>query len=248
MKLFALLVSTISMVHAFPGMSGLMSDLHKRQSDSSNQLIGDLVGKPDNELSKTGTIIKKLLQGSAFPEDLSDAYDSVPDKNSDKCKADTCCIWKHIADDMKSKMVETGGKCNNLARQSIRMGFHDAATWSLSTGKDGGADGSLVLARECYDRPANTPMISGCDQMKAWFDTYKSFGVSMADLIQMAGKTQHGGAFISIVMLLMCINWMISLSSKRCHSHLPLRTASPLFRWPQRQPQAIAGWPSPVRD
>lgn len=194
MKLSTLFVSAMPIVHAFPGMGSLMSDVHRRQGDNSNLLIGDLVGKPDNELSSTGALIKKLLQGSAFPEDLLTTYKSVPEKNSAECKADTCCIWKHIADDMKSKMVGTAGRCNNLARQSVRMGFHDAATWSLSTGKTGGADGSLVLARECYDRPINKAMTSGCDQMNQWFDTYKSFGISMADLIQMAGRLQLGSA------------------------------------------------------
>ncbi|TQV90810.1 hypothetical protein V2A60_002491 [Cordyceps javanica] len=184
-----LATTVLTVAHAFPNMAGLASHLARQAAaDSSVQLIGDLDGKPDSELSGTGSAIKSILQRTASPEDLTTSYDSVADKDSDECRQDTCCIWKHIADDMASQMVGTAGRCNGLARQSIRMGFHDAATWSLLTGKGGGADGSLVLARECYERPVNAAMKGGCDQMQTWYDTYKSYNVSMADLIQMAAN------------------------------------------------------------
>lgn len=187
MKATLVIFSAISMANAFPGMSELRHVSRAQDEDNTKKLPGDLEGQDESTMSETGKLIKNILQGNENPQDLTTAYSSVPDQNSAECKADKCCIWKHIADEMKSKMTGDAGRCNNLARQCIRMGFHDAATWSLNTGKDGGADGSLVLARECFDRKINNGLTDGCNQMQAWFDTYKSFGVSMADLIQMGG-------------------------------------------------------------
>lgn len=189
MKSLLLCYAAISVVQAFPGMADLAKNLAARQQpDNSSQLLGDLVDKPDSSLSPTGSLIKKLLTGAENPEDFTTSYTSVPDIRSAACKADTCCVWKHIADEMKSKMVTRDGQCNGLARSCVRMGFHDAATWSLKTGPGGGADGSLVLARECYDRSVNRAMIPACIQMQMWYDRYRRYGVSMADLIQMGGK------------------------------------------------------------
>ncbi|KAJ3498026.1 hypothetical protein NLG97_g1447 [Lecanicillium saksenae] len=180
-----LLLSAVS-AHGFRGMANLRSRALEVQDQDSPVLIGDLATLADDRLSSTGNTIKDILAGRALSEELFDHYSSVPDRDSPECKADTCCIWKHIADEMNAKMKGTAGRCNNLARQAVRMGFHDAATWSTGTGTAGGADGSLVLAHECYDRPINKGMESGCDQMQEWFDKYKSYGISMADLIQMA--------------------------------------------------------------
>ncbi|KID79397.1 Peroxidase [Metarhizium brunneum] len=188
MKATLVIFSAISMANAFPGMSELRHVSRAQDEDNTKKLPGDLEGQDESTMSETGKLIKNILQGNENPQDLTTAYSSVPDQNSAECKADKCCIWKHIADEMKSKMTGDAGRCNNLARQCIRMGFHDAATWSLNTGKDGGADGSLVLARECFDRKVNNGVTDGCNQMQAWFDTYKSFGVSMADLIQMGAN------------------------------------------------------------
>ncbi|KAG8406913.1 hypothetical protein J3459_018550 [Metarhizium acridum] len=188
MKAALVILSAISMANAFPGMSDFRHVPRAQDEENTKKLPGDLEGQDESTMSETGKLIKNILQGNETPQDLTTAYSSVPDQNSAECKADKCCIWKHIADEMKSKMTGDAGRCNNLARQCIRMGFHDAATWSLDTGKDGGADGSLVLARECFDRQVNNGVTDGCNQMQAWFDTYKSFGVSMADLIQMGAN------------------------------------------------------------
>ncbi|KAK2591721.1 hypothetical protein QQS21_010575 [Conoideocrella luteorostrata] len=193
MKATISLLAAIPMAYAFPGMSGLMSELGKRQSDNSNLLIGDLVDRPIVDLSETGNTIRNILQGTEDPQDHSNSYSCPPAMDTRECAEDTCCIWKHIAIEMQSKMSEHG-QCNDFARQAIRMGFHDAAAWSLGTGKDGGADGSLILARECYTRGDNTALRSGCDQVQEWYDRYKSHGVSMADLIQMAGKSKKNMA------------------------------------------------------
>lgn len=76
-------------------------------------------------------------------------------------------------------------QCNNLARAAIRLGFHDAGTWSselAAQGKDfGGADGSLVLSGSEIGRAENRGLQQVAAQMLIW---QKKFGVSMADLIQ----------------------------------------------------------------
>lgn len=185
-------VSYLAAASAFPGMRGLVERLSNAEEDVNTKIFpGDLEGQDEAKLSPTGKAIRDILQGNGNPEDLTTAYHSVPNMNSAACRADKCCIWKHIADEMKSMMLGDAGRCNNLARQCVRMGFHDSSTWSLNTGKGGGADGSLVLARECYDRPINNGLQSGCNQMQIWYNKYKYYGISMADLIQMGGKLQH---------------------------------------------------------
>ncbi|KAM4061236.1 peroxidase domain-containing protein [Hirsutella rhossiliensis] len=188
MKATALLLLAGNLAHGFSGMRDLKARAASLESRGTNEMIGDLVNLPDNRLTKTGADIKALLTGGQNPEELTDRYDKVPDKDSPKCKADTCCIWKHIADDMRSKMVGSARRCNDLARGCIRLGFHDAATWSKNTGPGGGSDGSIVLARECYDREINKGLEPTCDQMTAWHNQYKKYNVGMADLIQFAAN------------------------------------------------------------
>lgn len=189
MKPTLVILSAVSMAYAFAGMPDLLKNLPRGQDDVNiHKLPGDLEGQDDRKLSNTGSLIKRILEGRENPEDRTTSYTSVPGRNSAACRRDKCCIWKHIADEMRSKMVGGAGRCNNLARQAVRMGFHDAAAWSLNTGRGGGADGSLVLARECYNRKDNAGMKLGCDQMQAWYNTYRPYGISMADLIQMGGK------------------------------------------------------------
>jgi hypothetical protein len=110
----------------------------------------------------------------------------VPAIDSDDCAKDTCCVWRHIADEMKDAMAGSAGRCNTMARTAIRMAFHDAGTWSKSTGKGGGADGSIVLAGECEERKGNRGLQDICAQMRVWHAKYAQYGVSMADLVQMS--------------------------------------------------------------
>ncbi|KAG8405908.1 hypothetical protein J3459_020093 [Metarhizium acridum] len=94
---------------------------------------------------KTGKSTNNLLTGKGEPQDLSSSYGTVPARNSDACRKDSCCIWKHIADKIHDSMVE-GKACNGVARGAIRLGFQNAGSRSKSTGKAGGADGSVILA------------------------------------------------------------------------------------------------------
>lgn len=178
-----------SSVLAYPGMADTLEEIRKTEIESrtSDILIGDLAQLSDSELTPTGKAIKEILQGKGSPQDMS-KYNSVPAPGSDECNKDTCCIWKHIADEMRDAMVGTAGRCNNFARAAIRIGFHDAGTWSKSTGDHGGADGSVVLANECEDRHENSGLGEVCSLIRDWYAKYEQYGIGMADLIQMAAN------------------------------------------------------------
>lgn len=80
------------------------------------------------------------------------------------------------------------GRCTGLARGAVRLGFHDAAGFSKATGPLGGADGSIILAAEEMTRVDNNGLQEIVAQTKAWYDKYKSFGVTVADMIQMGAN------------------------------------------------------------
>jgi hypothetical protein len=179
----------VNLVTAYPGMGKQLEDIQnaaqKRQA-TSQELIGDLETLADEDLTPTGAIIKGILLGTE-PVIVHDPNEQPvpPALGSEECSADTCCVWKHIAEEMEANMVGNALRCNALARASVRLGFHDAGTWSRSTGRGGGADGSIVLARECEDRPEdNKGLEEVCSQMRVWHDRWKGYGISMADLIQ----------------------------------------------------------------
>lgn len=187
----ATLLAGVETTLAYPGMGDQLAglhNLHERQLPTP-ELIGDLLTLSDDELTPLAADIKLILTNKAPGQDFNTKYESpVPAKGSEACAQDTCCIWKHIADEMAASMVGSALRCNNLARASVRLGFHDAGAWSKSTGPHGGADGSIVLARECEDRTDNNGLQAVCAQMRAWHQQWKPYGVSMADLIQMAAN------------------------------------------------------------
>ncbi|KAF6812359.1 ligninase h2 precursor [Colletotrichum musicola] len=149
----------------------------------STELIGDLARLPDDMLTETGQAIKAILTVDASGSDEESTYEAPGPKGSPECKADKCCVWKFIADDMASQMVGNAGRCNSVARGAVRLGFHDAASWSKTSGGTG-ADGSLILANECKTRSDNKGLEEICDTMEGWFNKYKKYGVTMADMIQ----------------------------------------------------------------
>lgn len=187
-------LAVASAVAAFPGMGKAMADLEKRQGPPSSSLIGDLAELPDQALTKTGWDIKNILTGSIEGKSQAQKLGLLfPDKDSAECARDKCCIWKYIANDMRGSMTSLFGLgCNDLARGAVRLGFHDAGTWSKGTGRKGGADGSILLADECEKRQDNRGLEKICAQTRVWFNKYKSYGISMADLIQMGANV---GAF-----------------------------------------------------
>lgn len=188
-------------VAGYPGMENLLADLQTRQNPgASTTLIGDLAHLSDAQLTPAGLAAKQILNGTASGQS-ADAYPAPgpPALGTAQCAADACCAWYHIASAMAASFRGPSGRCNDLARQAVRLGFHDAAGWSVAAagpgggGGGGGADGSIVLAPEEMARPENRGLEDAVAQMRSWYKTYGSGsgsrGVSMADLIQMGATT-----------------------------------------------------------
>ncbi|GJC78233.1 versatile peroxidase VPL2 [Colletotrichum liriopes] len=193
-SLTAALVAGVAFAHPGLDIKKLMADaqLQTRQiggGGPSMELIGDLVELRERELTATGSAIRDILITEAPGQDLESFYDEseLAPKDSDECASDECCIWKYIADDMARQMVGNAGRCNSVARGAVRLGFHDAASWSKSTGGTG-ADGSIILANECLTRSDNKGLEDICAMMSSWYAKYKKYGISMADLIQTASN------------------------------------------------------------
>ncbi|TKA73139.1 hypothetical protein B0A49_07326 [Cryomyces minteri] len=146
-------------------------------------LIGDLKTKITSPI---GQSIANQLLG------LETAQSSVvgtPPSNGQSLGAcekstDPCCIYYSLSKDLSSDFTGPTGRCNDLARAAIRLGFHDAGAWLQSlaaSGQDfGGADGSLVLFGE-ISRGENR----GLEGIVAAAKKYQNkYGVGMADLVQ----------------------------------------------------------------
>ncbi|KAM5353830.1 hypothetical protein ACJ41O_000480 [Fusarium nematophilum] len=158
---------------------------------NSHQLLGDLRTLSDRSLTRVGRDIKKLLLGGGNPESR-ERYFGVPPMNSPRCKKDTCCIWKYISDELQGLFRGESGRCTKWARFAVRMGFHDAGTWSLATeSQGGGADGSIVLAGELTRRENNGLQDMGVKYQEVYDKYHTQLGfsaVTMADLIQMGSN------------------------------------------------------------
>jgi hypothetical protein len=187
------LSTALPLALAWPGMAKLKTELEAtiqaRQVDTgsdgfdSNELIGDLVTV--GAISPVAKQIQAIIVTGTTDGYSSEVYTTpVPKKGTTACAADTCCIWSYIAADMYAKFRGGSGRCNGLARAAVRMGFHDAGAWS-KTSKNGGADGSLILAGE-MSRTENNGLQTVVAYTQTLYNSYKSYGVSMADLIQMA--------------------------------------------------------------
>ncbi|KAL8391948.1 hypothetical protein RB595_002237 [Gaeumannomyces hyphopodioides] len=171
---------------AHPGMKSILSEIKARAGETleSDELIGDLVTLESSKLTPVGQSIKELLTRGGTPES-DEAYTSqLPGKDTPACAADTCCIWKYLADDLVKEFRDSTGRCTDSARGAVRLGFHDAAGWSKNTGDRGGADGSLILAPEEILRGENNGLQEVVAQTKQRYDAYKKYGIGMADLIQ----------------------------------------------------------------
>lgn len=189
MKSTVVLVALFGYTLGYPGMGALMAELRKRQFQPSTEMIGDLITLPDSALSTVGRQVKNILLSTGNPIDTTNFYTAPPGgRDAAACRADRCCIWKYIADDMRAAMFDSGTRtCTDTARGAIRLGFHDAASWSKTSG-GGGADGSILLSGSEMTRIENQALIPVGQQFTAWFNTYRSYGVTMADLIQFGAK------------------------------------------------------------
>ncbi|RDA95301.1 hypothetical protein CP533_3516 [Ophiocordyceps camponoti-saundersi (nom. inval.)] len=152
---------------------------------SSPQLLGDLLTLSEEKLSPTG----KAIRGILLKQDAGHDTGGQTAAGSNSSAKDVCGVWKQIADDMAQTMAGPDRQCNDVARAAVRLGFHDAGAWSMRMGaSSGGADGSIVLAKECETRSENNGLQDVCKRMRAWFDKYKQHDISMADLIQMGAN------------------------------------------------------------
>ena len=161
---------------------GDIQDLIKRQDhdedDDSRELIGDLKTGITTPIGKTiANIILRKESGESQVK-------TKPPKDPSTCVPGTCCIWHQVSAELTKIFRGKNGRCNDLARAAVRLGFHDAATWSkrlAESGQDfGGADGSLVLFNE-VTRLDNRGLEAIVKKMAAIQKKYK---VGMADLIQ----------------------------------------------------------------
>ncbi|KAF4828000.1 Ligninase LG5 [Colletotrichum tropicale] len=183
----------ISGTLAYPGMGSQMSEIMSRTSGKgdSTELLGDLITLKDRDLTPVGKDVKKLLQGKGDPESNDRYILPVPALNSDKCKKDTCCVWRYVADDMYQFMAGSSGRCTKWARAAVRLGFHDAGTWSKATASQGGgADGSIILAGEEIGRFENRGLQEVAARFAELHGKYKAMGwnIGMGDFIQMGAN------------------------------------------------------------
>ncbi|KAI1032776.1 hypothetical protein LB504_006451 [Fusarium proliferatum] len=160
-------------------------------SFDAHSLIGDLATLSDKSLTSVGSDIKKILQGNGNPTSR-ERYFGCPSMNSQRCKRDTCCVWQYISNELEDKFRGEAGRCTRWARYAVRIGFHDAGTWSLKTASQGGgADGSIILSNE-LTRGENMGLQQIGEYYQTIYDKYHTqYGftqVTMADLIQMGSN------------------------------------------------------------
>lgn len=186
--------------YAFPGFDKLLHELAGRPDDpQSRQMIGDLV---DGATTEVGRRVRDCLDGGESCEATSlkviqlslsapkhhtannpQTYTAPGPLNSTDCRRDTCCVWDYIQNDLTEIFSEDDGTCNRLARQAIRLGFHDAGAWSR-TSRIGGADGSLILSSNEINRTLNDGMKDIRDVGLEILDRYQDFNISAGDLVQ----------------------------------------------------------------
>lgn len=91
-------------------------------------LIGDL-----QEAGTGGTAVNDAIMGCFRNQNgtTCETFEEYtpPKKDTIGCEKDTCCIWSYIKDDLVPLFTECDGTCNDIARASVRFGFHDAAAW-----------------------------------------------------------------------------------------------------------------------
>ena len=170
-----------------------MAELTKRIAEASPQqqptngqgnqeLIGDL---KTGTTSPIGELIAGILQGRIDPHTDEAGYTPPGVLGSRACSADVCCVWSYISRELTTLFTGPTTRCNGLARAAIRLGFHDAGTWSKALaegGRDfGGADGSIILAEGEMQRLDNRGLEAIAIETRLLGEKY---GVGYGDLIQ----------------------------------------------------------------
>lgn len=124
----------------------------------------------------------------ASPTALLDTVDTETDVPDLLPRATCPSVWTTIASDLRN----TFRGCQQPTRFAIRFAFHDAGAYSSRTPfyapAAGGADGSLLLNAEEIARSSQNPMQNYRNFLLGKYNTYKSQGVTAADLVQFAGS------------------------------------------------------------
>ncbi|KAF2269764.1 heme peroxidase [Lojkania enalia] len=152
--------------NVFPGMNRTLATFAsiKKRDPETPELLADLRTLPDIEPTPVGKPIKSILlleNTTGDSQDLTTVYKAPGPLESPE--------WPT-------------GRCNDFARQAVRLGFHDAGTWSKT--QRGGADGSSVLAGEA-SRPIDRDLEEINNKMWEYYHKFHKYGAGMADLIQM---------------------------------------------------------------
>ena len=186
-----LVALTVAPTYAWPGMGKINDALIKRKDgqddgDTPRELIGDLKTTPPHKWTKVGKAVAGIIMGTTRGESNEGGnYRPPGELRSKACKNDPCCAWGHVSEFLTKQFTAPDGTCNDLARASVRMGFHDAGTWSknlAAQGQDfGGADGSLILASSEVGRPENKGLEVIVAKTREWADKFK---VGTADMVQ----------------------------------------------------------------
>lgn len=174
---------------AWPGMAELtkrIAEASPQQEPTNGQgnqeLIGDL---KDGTTSPIGELIAGILQGRIDPHTDEAGYTPPGLFGSRACSADVCCVWSYISRDLTALFRGPSSRCNGNARAAIRLGFHDAGTWSKARAEGGddfgGADGSIILADGEMQRADNRGLEAIALEARLLGLKY---GVGYGDLIQ----------------------------------------------------------------
>ncbi|KAF2712690.1 class II peroxidase [Pleomassaria siparia CBS 279.74] len=206
------LLSILEESVAYPGMSNTISEIKQRTLPKRQTLLQRRVVRPrqvetaedpeapeepgvligdikDGGTTPIGKTVARILLETESGQSLEAGYQIPGPPNSTECKEDTCCIWAHISAELTAAFRGPSGRCNKWARAAVRLGFHDAGTWSQAladNGQDfGGADGSIALSADEIQRPENNGLQGIVNKTQVW---QKKFGVGMGDLIQFSAQ------------------------------------------------------------
>ncbi|KAJ5356485.1 heme peroxidase [Penicillium concentricum] len=173
---------SLGIASGFPGMDTLLNDIRRRQSTTgTSEMIGDLT---DGATTAVGRQVRECITGVGSCENQEEkSYDRPDDLGAALCQADSCCVWDFLQQELVELFRNNDGTCNNLARASVRLGFHDAGAWSKSSGT-GGADGSLVLSSDEINRPENNGLQEIRTKALQLLNKFSKHGVNAADLVQ----------------------------------------------------------------
>lgn len=187
MRLFLFLLGVIlvcvSFVLCYLGMVGQFEELYKMDvRQVFIELIGDFKILSDSQFIVIGKVIKSIFVGDGDLEDLILIYIFILLFGILVCIEDKCCVWKYIFNEMCFFMVGLVGRCINVVCVVVCLGFYDVGIW-LKSINCGGVDGLIIFVNECENRSENDGFEEICVQMRIWYNKYKSYGISMVDLI-----------------------------------------------------------------